>query len=190
MKSSLGILALAVISISCGGNSPYTFQPRGTVACSMMALVTDCEPGTGTMATPVPETALVLTIQGNVELPPFSPYTIDASVRVLPGNWQTLGQNNQTAVTRTVTTTLTRSGECVPLDVKMVVKGSAPHPYKGTFYPETSGSKFEVCLEGDDVLVSFNADGNLLADDYSIKVSGNKPLRYEFQGDQLFVCVD
>jgi hypothetical protein len=193
---SVSIASLALFAVACGPQDTVIGGTNPACLTNLLGVSTNCQTGTGPAPTPTPST-LKLIVIGDDPSPPPSAYTLNGSVRVTngtPNSWQALGQNNAPPVTKIIGTPITSVGQCVPFDVKVVVSAPAPMSQQGAFYPSSHGNRFEVCLDGNDVLVKFeDAGGPLTAfNDYQVRVKAQdgSPLNYQWVGGQLFICKD
>jgi hypothetical protein len=189
------ILVLAMLLAACGNKVDTVVVEKGCDATVGLSLTSNCQIA-GPAPTPTAGPASVgLVFSGDEPTPPPSSYSNRGSVQVpsgTPNSWQLLGLNNQPVVTKTVATTMTLVGQCRQVNVKVVVGGSAPASAQGTWYFTTNPNRFQVCLDGNDVLVKFEDGVDSLFNDYQVRIRSTtgQPLNYQFVGGNLFVCLD
>lgn len=195
MNTKLLLLALVTLAPACGKHVLIGTTYSGTrTPCldDQMALSSNCQTGAAA-PTPTPAPPVSLVFQGDVPSPPPSKYTLVGNVRVpsgTPAMWQSLGQNNQPVVTRTVATTMTMPGQCRNVDIKVQVTNGGTHD--GTFYLGTDGNRFRVCEEDGKVVVEFEDAVDTKFNDYRVEISSStgQPLRYRWVSGWLQVCLD
>lgn len=201
MKRIISVL-FCTLAFSCSnkevkfvGITPTTLAPAKSACMDAMNLTSDCKiVGNAPNETQGPfPVALVIT--GDDPTPPPSGYTVNGSVRVplgTPNTWQKLGQNNQAPISVNIQTNLKHPGQCTQLDVKTTVSSPAPSTAQGTFYTTSRPDRFEVCLDGSDVLVKFEDGVDNLFNDYQFRIHANngQNLNYTITGTTLNICLD
>ena len=182
------LVSLLLVCLLSACNDKADFFPAGKAIdrskpqeCDVdtLMLVENCNPVNNptTSITPVPAPLL------NIDLTSSSgPGTVTPSVRINGASWQSLPL--------TMISPVSESGQCFSLNVRMRVTGAGPG-LNGNKYLSASSNQFEVCEDGDNLLVNFNTGEDALYDNATMTISAvGYNLTYTLDANRVIVCLD
>jgi len=194
------LLLLPLFLAACGADDQSTrmttsFDPECEDAILSLTATNCSTPG----PTPPPAPtgpASTLTITGPVPAPSGAGWTTEGFVRVPTSTtflgWQSLGLSTSTvAITKVYASSITTSGSCQQVDLKMITGLGAPTGLRGNFYNQSRPDRFKYCVESGSVIAGYEDGADTNFSDFKVKISSNLgSLNYELRGNNLFVCLD